>query len=170
MLTENQSPHFAPLNNEFLTEEELNKAVDVYAITVYGKYTCRTTSRKEVIEKDFEFEIEVPENYNLGHVKLMANRKVKKDLKGIRVRSFFVDEEVEPKKLSHKRMVKDFMSDRGLRDNERMKRNYYRKLEQRRLEMDKMAREGILPSQPMDTTQYDERGLMPESATKYVSV
>lgn len=163
-----QSPHFASIPRFHKTENELNAAVAVVKVGVYGKYTKRGDHRKEVIEADFEAIVEVPATFNKGHLKLVANRYVRKTLKGIRVRTFYLDEEVQVEKLDHKRRVRDFMSDKGLRDNNRLHRTYDRAIAQRQAEANSLAG-GIAPSGLTDNTQYSGDGLMPNNG-KYVDV
>lgn len=163
-----QSPHFASIPKFHKTERELNAAVNVVAVKVYGKYTKRGEHRKEVVEADFEAEVEVPENFNKGDLKLASNRHIRKKLKGIRVRTFYLDDSFEPKKVEHKRRVRDFMSEKGLRDNARQERQYNRAIEQRKAEQDSIANGGAPPT-VMDNTQYSNDGLMPVG-DKYVDV
>lgn len=167
MNTVPQSPHFAPIQRLHKTEKELNSPVAVVEVAVFGKYTKRGEHRKEVIEADFEGKVEVPADFNKGHLKLACNRFVRNKLKGIRVRTFYVDEEIQVKPLDHKRRVRDFMSDKGLRDNVRLERQYKKQVEQRNAEMQAMAN-GV-PPQFMDSTQYTNDGLMPVG-DKYVDV
>ena len=95
-----QQPHFIPVRRQYLTDEELDQPIDVVSVSVWGKYTLRGENRKEVIEKSFKFDIEVPKNYNLGHVKLSVNRHVKRQLGGIRSREFFIDENIPAKPIT----------------------------------------------------------------------
>ncbi len=163
----NQQPFFATIPRFHKTEDELNAAVAVVSVHVYGKYTKRGEHRKEVVEADFKAKVEVPAGFNKGDLKLASNRHVRQVLKGIRVRTFYLDEEVRPEPLDHPRRVRDFMSDKGIRDNDRQKRNYDRQLANRKAEMDAMAA-GQAP-QFIDGTQYQGDGLMPEG-DKYVDV
>ncbi len=162
------SPHFAPIQRLHKTEKELNAPVSVVEVAVYGKYTKRGEHRKEVIEADFDAVVEVPADFNKGHLKLACNRYVRNKLKGIRVRTFQRDEQVEPKALDHKRRVRDFMSDKGLRDNVRLERNYKKQIEQRNAEQQALA--AGQPPQFMDSTQYGDDGLLPVRTDKYVDV
>lgn len=162
-----QSPYFAPIQRFHKTEKELNAPVSVVEVAVYGKYTKRGEHRKEVIEADFEATVEVPSGFNKGHLKLACNRYVRNKLKGIRVRTFYQDDQVDPKSLDHKRRVRDFMSDKGLRDNVRLERNYKKQVDQRSAEQQSIAAGN--PPQFMDSTQYSESGLMPVG-DKYVDV
>ena len=161
-----QMPYFTPLKRTYLNEKELNAPLKVVEIAVYGSYTARGEHRKEIVEKQFEGTIEVPENFNKGHVKLAVNRFVKREMKGIRAREFHVDEDVTPKPLEHRRKVMEFMSKRGLRDNERLKRNYIRDMKKRKAESDAMAN-GQVP-QFMDDSEYGNDGLPKFSDRTYV--
>lgn len=138
----------------YLTEADLCAAVDVYTLTVEGKYTKRGEQRKEVYEDDYVVDIEVPKNWNMGHVKLGANRYIKNELKGIRARTFLIDES-SLTKSSAKKKVRDFMSAQSLIDNETRKKDYERMLEQRRARTASND-SGMLP---FDNTNYDENGL-----------
>jgi hypothetical protein len=161
-------PFFMPLNKKYLTEEELDRTVNVLKIMVSGQYTLRGEHRKEVIENHYDAEIEVPEGYNLGHVKLGINRYIRKELHGIRARTFAVDHDIEPVLLPHKRRVRDFMSDKGLRDNERLKREYAREKLQRKQEAEMIAA-GHAPSELIDDSQYGADGLPKFSERTYVA-
>jgi len=164
----NQSPHFASIPRYHKTETELNSPVSVVKVKVYGKYTKRGEHRKEVVESDYEAIVEVPATFNKGDLKLASNRYIRKDLKGIRVRTFYFDEEHKPEPLKHKRRTRDFMSEKGIRDNERLKRNYDRAVEQRNAEASNLAN-GHAPQGLMDNTQYSSDGQLPYS-DKYVDV
>lgn len=156
-----QEPRHLPIPKSFLDEKELNAEIPTVTIKVNGTYTTRGEHRKEVIVKDFEdVSIEVPFNFNIGHVKLCTNRHVRQTLKGIRIREFHYDKQQKPSPTNKKRAVKYFMSDRGLRDNERMKKSYMREIERRKLEADQLA-QGILPSGALDDTEYGADGLAP---------
>ena len=162
-----QQPFFNKIPRNFLTEEELDRPIDVVAVRVIGSYTTRGEHRKEIIEKQYEEDVEVPKGFNKGHVKLAVNRMVKKKLKGIRARTWEVDDESEPQLLEHKRRVRDFISERGMRDNERLKRDYQRELQKRQAEADALAA-GIAPSFS-DQTEYGADGLPKFSDKTYVA-
>lgn len=162
-----QQPHFTQIRRQFLTEDELEKPVDVVLVSVWGKYTLRGDTRKEVIEKSFNIEVEVPKNYNLGHVKLSTNLHIRRNLGGIRAREFHVDDRKPAKPITeYRRRVKDFMSDKGLRDNDRLKREYMREVDKRKREADALAA-GQIP-QFIDNTQYGQDGSMPVSDKVYL--
>lgn len=168
--TNPQNPFHVPIAKTFLTEEELNAPISVVKIKVFGSYTKRGEHRKEVVEDQFDATVEVPHNFNIGHVKLACNRYVREIMKprGIRVRVFKHDETIPPEPCEYQRRVRDFMSAKGLRDNARQKRAYDREIEKRKAEMDSMAA-GALP-QFMDTTAYGSDGLAPINNDKqYVS-
>ncbi len=160
-----QQPHFAPIRKAFLTDDELEKPIDVVLISVWGKYTLRGEHRKEVIEKSFAFEVEVPKQFNLGHVKLSVNRHIRRVLGGIRAREFHVDDRKPVKPITeHRRRVKDFISDNGLAENEHAKRRYLQAMENRKKEADMMAN-GQLPSF-IDSSQYGQDGSLPVNTDK----
>ncbi len=164
-----QQPHFAPIRKTFLTEDELEKPIDVVMVSVWGKYTLRGDTRKEVIEKSFAFEIEVPKQFNLGHVKLCTNRHIRRTLGGIRAREFHVDDRkpVVPV-TAHRRRVKDFMSENGLAENEHAKRKFMQAMENRKREAEALAA-GQLPAF-IDSTQYGQDGALPYNTDKVYSV
>ena len=162
-----QQPYFPKHRRLFLTEEELDEGIEVVSIAVYGSYTLRGEHRKEVVEKSYDAQVEVPRDFNQGHVKLAVNRYVKRKLRGIRARTYHVDEEVEPKILEHKRRVRDFMSERGLRDNVRLKREYDRELASRRAEAEALA-DGK-PPVFSDHTDYGADGLPRYSDKTYLA-
>ena len=165
---EAQTPFFIPIRRRHLTEQELDAPVKVVTVKVWGEYTCRGEHRKEVIAKNYEAELEVPANFNKGHIKLAANRHVKNVLKGIRARHCYYDENEKPKPVEHKRRVRDFMSWQGLRDNETMKREYEREVERRKAEAE--ARQaGIVPQGVQDDSQYGADGLPKFSEKTYVA-
>lgn len=112
------------LEKKYLTEEELNAPVEVQKIKVSGTYTARGETRKEVIQKNFDGDVIVPVGYNVGQLKLATNKYVRESLKGIRVRTYVVDESAEVQPMKRKMKVRDFMSEKGLRDNERLKKNF----------------------------------------------
>ena len=120
----------------FLTEDELNVNVPAVKIRVSGEYFKRGEHRNDVYEEQYEAEIIVPKLFNMGHVKLMANRYVKdakNKLKGVRVRTFYVDASFEPVPYTEKKFtVRNFISDMGLADNERNKQNYLDKIKRKR--------------------------------------
>lgn len=165
---QSQSPFFIPIKRKHLTEEELNAPVGVVTIRVWGDYTCRGEHRKEVITREYDAELEVPDNFNKGHIKLAANRHVKNVLKGIRARHCYHDEASAPKPQPHKRRVRDFMSWQGIRDNETMKREYEREIEKRKAEAENMQN-GILPSGAVDDSVYGSDGLPKFSEKTYLA-
>lgn len=120
-----------------LTDKELNAPIQAITVKVWGKYLFRGDTRKEVLEDDFEADVEVPVKYHAGHVKLAANRYVKRELKGIRAKTYNVDREAKPVPVKDPRKVRDFMSDMALNENQRLKdieENERRKKEQIRQE------------------------------------
>lgn len=156
-----QQPYFNPIQRQHLTEDELDKPIKVCKIKVWGRYTKREGSRNDVFEAHFRDQfVEVPVNYNKGHVKLAVNRMVKKELQGIRALEFFIEADHQPEILEHGRRVRDFISDRGIRDNNRLKREYDKLVAERQAEMDRMAGGGA-PPKFSDDTQYDNAGLAP---------
>lgn len=162
-----QNPFFIPIRRKHLTEEELNAPIKVVSVKVWGDYTLRGEHRKEVVSKNYEAELEVPANFNKGHIKLAANRHVKNVLKGIRARHCYYDEAAKPQPLEHTRRVKDFMSWQGLRDNDSMKREYDREMARSKAEADQMA-EGIAPAF-RDESVYGADGLPKFSEKTYVA-
>lgn len=120
----------------YLTEDELNAKVPVVKIKIMGEYFKRGEHRQDVYEEQYTGEIIVPKTYNMGHVKLQANRLVKdprNSLNGVRVRTFFVDTDFSPEPYTEKEYrVRDFISDMGLTDNERQRQNYLENLERKR--------------------------------------
>lgn len=163
-----QSPYFIPIKRKHLTEEELNAPVGVVTVRIWGDYTKRGEHRKEIITGDYDAEVEVPEKFNRGHLKLAANRYIKNTLRGIRARHVYFEPEEKPKPLEHKRRVKDFMSSQGLRDNESMKREYDRDMEKRRAEAEQMAA-GIAPNEVVDGSLYGADGLPKFSEKTYIA-
>ena len=162
-----QTPFFPTLKRNYLTEQELDAPIPVVQIRVWGNYTKRGEHRKEVVQQDFTAEIEVPMGFNRGHVKLSCNRYVRVHLKGIRVREYHIDESYEPVPLEHKRRVRDFISKRGMRDNERSKKEYQRELEKRQNEARAIA-EGQ-PPQFIDDTVVGADGLPELSEQTYLA-
>lgn len=113
----------------YLTDEELNTPVPVVKIRVTGDFFKRGENRNDVFEDSYEADIIVPAKYNIGHVKLQASRYVKKELRGVRVRTFFVDTDYPPEAVTDKEyVVKDFISEMGIQDNDRSKQIYLDKL------------------------------------------
>jgi hypothetical protein len=163
-----QNPFFKPVIRHHKTEEELDATIEVVTITVYGEYTKRGQHRKEVVTEDYEFDVEVPKDYNVGHVKLAVNRHVRRKLKGIRARTYHVDQTVDPKPVEHKRRVRDFISERGMRTNLRQKRDYDREMAKRKAEADHMAA-GQVPSSYVDDSEYGTDGLPKFSDRTYVA-
>lgn len=122
----------------FLTEEELNEKVSAVKIHIFGRYYKNGEHRGEVYEEDYAADVIVPKAFDLGHVKLMANRYVKdprNTLRGIRVQTFYVDADFAPEPVKDKEYTrKDFISDMGLQQNERDKQNHIERLERKRLQ------------------------------------
>lgn len=117
----------------YLTDEELNAPISAVKIRVTGEYFKRGEHRNDVYEESYEAEIVVPTKYNIGQVKLQASRYVKKELKGVRVRTFFIDSDFKPEPVTDKKyVVKDFMSDMGLDDNARQKKLYLERIAKKR--------------------------------------
>lgn len=162
-----QNPFFRPIPRNYLTEEELDRAISVVKVKVYGSYTKRGATRKEIVEDQYEADVEVPADFNVGHIKLAVNRHVKKQLKGIRARTYYRDEDSEPQPVEHKRRVRDFISERGMRDNERAKRDYQREMQKRKAESDALAA-GIAPAFA-DDTEYGRDGLPRFSDKTYIA-
>ena len=166
----NQAPtqEFYPkVPRHFLTEEELDRVIEVVNIKIYGTYAYRGETRKETLEGHYEEMVEVPNGYHKGHVKLAANRMVRRKLKGIRVREFFVDVDHQPEPCEHKRRVRDFISEKGMRDNERAKRAYFKQIADMKKQNEQMQ-QGIAPSF-VDDTNYREDGLPPISDKTYLA-
>lgn len=163
-----QQPFFIPIKRQHLTEEDLNKGISVVSVKVYGSYTARGEHRKEIVELQYEGEVEVPEGFNRGHVKLAVNRYIKNTMKGIRARTYYLDEDSAPKKLEHKRKVRDFISSRGIRDNDRLKREWERANAQRKAEMERMAN-GEAPMGIIDDSVLGGDGLPKFSEKTYVA-
>lgn len=162
-----QEPFYRPIPKNYLTEQELDKLIGVVEIQVYGGYTKRGQHRKEVIEDQYKIKVEVPEGFNQGHIKLAVNRHIRTKMGGIRGRTYYQDKEVKPKKLEHKRRVRDFISERGLRENERAKRDYQRQMEKRRAEADALAAGNPAPFS--DDTEYGSDGLPKFSEKTYIA-
>lgn len=154
-----QGGHKRPL--PYLTEEQLNAATKALKIRVTGSYTKRAEHRKEVYEDHYEADIIVPEKWNMGHVKLATNRHIKKELKGIRARTFEVDGSVDPKPAEGKFKAKDFMSHQGILDNESAKRMYLEKRAKALAEQDAKENGSWVPPEISDTTHYGDDGLPP---------
>ncbi len=150
-----------PRKLPYLTEEELNAPIKAVKIKVIGSFTKRGEQRKEVYEDHYEAEIEVPAKYSMGHVKLGINRYVRKELHGIRARTFEVDTEFKPVQVEGRRRVKDFMSQQGLLDNESAKKLHKEKQSRLRQEQEARADGTWVPPAFQDTTLYDENGMAP---------
>ena len=73
---------------------------------------------------------------------------------------------IPPTPVEHQRRVRDFMSEKGIRDNARAKRDYEREVAKRQAEAQAVA--AGQPPSFMDTTQYGSDGLAPESDKKFV--
>jgi len=144
----------------YLTEDDLNSPVKSIVIAIEGSYTKRGEQRKDVYEDSYQAEVIVPEKYNMGHVKLAADRHVKNVLKGIRARTYNIDRDVEPKPADKQYKVKDFMSHQGLLDNDSLKRDYEIKQAKRRAQRE-AAEAGFAPPQFSDDTDYGDDGLPP---------
>lgn len=148
----------------YLTEEDLNTRIKCVKITIYGDYTKRGDQRKEVFTEDYEVEIVVPKSWNMGHVKLLAQRHVRNELKGIRVRTFNVKEGVEPVELPPEEQNyrrRDFISQQGIMDNASRKREYDLKQEQRRKRIEAEEDGDAAPPAFSDDTDYGSDGLPP---------
>lgn len=122
----------------YLTDEELNEKVHVVKIRVSGEYFKRGDHRQDVYEEQYEADIIVPKLFNMGHVKLQANRYVKDPktkMNGVRIRTFNVDSDFKPEPFTEKEYrVRDFISDMGMADNERHKQNYIENIERERIQ------------------------------------
>jgi hypothetical protein len=164
---EPQNPFFIPIRRRHLNEKELEASIKVVTVRIWGDYTKRGEHRKEVITGEYDAEVEVPHNFNRGHLKLAANRYVKNELRGIRARHVHYDPSEKPKPVEHQRRVKDFMSWQGLRDNDAMKREYDRDMAKRKAEAEQMAN-GIAPAF-LDETHYGTDGLPRFSEKTYVA-
>lgn len=145
----------------YLTPEDLNAPIKAVIIRVVGSYTKRGEQRKEVYEDHYEADIEVPAKYNMGHVKLGINRHIKKELHGIRARTFAVDTDVAPKPVTEPRKVRNFISDQGMLDNDAAKRQYDAKVAKARAEREARESGTWAPPAFSDTTNYDEYGMPP---------
>lgn len=148
-------------NLPYFTEQDLEAPIKTVLVRVEGKYTKRSDQRKEVYEDDYEADIEVPAKWQMGHVKLGVNRYIKKELKGIRARTYEVNPDVDPVPQEKTRPRKYFMSQQGIMDNESKKRLYHEAQERRR-RIDEDKRSGHYAPPPFeDTTDYGEDGLPP---------
>lgn len=148
------------LSKPYLTDKELNAPIKAVKIKVYGTYTKRSKySKKEISTEDFEGFVVVPKDYMLGHVKLMVNRMVRKEYKAIRARTYYVDEDVAPEPVEGDFVVRDFMSDIKLEDNE-LSKKLYKEKQQRLAEKSQAISEGnYMPPEIEDTSAYDSDGL-----------
>jgi hypothetical protein len=153
----------------YLTEEDLNANISAVKIRITGSYTKRGDQRKEVFEEAYELDVEVPEKYNIGHVKLAANRAIKKDLKGIRARTWMVDHDIPPVPVKEKRKVRDFMSTQGLMDNESAKRDYEIKRAEKQAVREAKENGEYAPPKFSDETEYGTDGLPKFSEKLYVA-
>ncbi len=128
-------------NLPYLTDAELNAPVKAVEIKIWGSYTKRGENRKDVYEDHYEAVVVVPAQYDMGHVKLMANRLVKRELHGIRARTWNVDKSVKPTAYKPPEGTtlrrRDFMSDMALNDNERAKQEHQRKMAQIKAQRDR---------------------------------
>lgn len=148
----------------YLTDEDLATQIAVVKIKIHGEYFKRGEHRNEVYEEAYEAEIIVPKSFNMGHVKLQANRHVKRHMNGVRVRTFYVDTDFTPEPVSDKKYtVKDFISDMGLQDNNRNKENYIQAIERRRQQEELRNDPEYTPSFGVfeDNTKYGRDGLPP---------
>lgn len=145
----------------YLTEKELNAPVDALKIKIYGKWTHRAKhSKKEVHEDHFDAFIDVPVGYHLGHIKLMANRYIKKELKGIRAKEYFEDKSVPPVPSDRNDYrVRDFMSDMTIEDNRMAREDYKKAVERARQRAEDQASDDYMPPPIEDTTEYGPDGL-----------
>jgi tRNA U54 and U55 pseudouridine synthase Pus10 len=146
----------------FLTEQQLDAPCQAVTITIFGSYTKRGEQRKDVYEDQYSAEVEVPKNFNTGHIKLAANRYVRNELRGIRARTFILNTKFKPKAVKEPRQVRDFFSAQGLIDNESLRRDY-EAARGRQMAVAAHGREAPMPSPDFgvayDTSQYDENGL-----------
>ena len=145
----------------YLTEDDLNAPVKAMIIRVVGSYTKRGEQRKDVYEDDYEADIVVPESYNMGHVKLGINRYVKKELKGIRARTFNIDHDVEPRPADKPYRARDFISQQGLMDNESLTLEYVNKVKAAQARREAEESGNYAPPAFSDDTQYGRDGLPP---------
>lgn len=128
-----------PIKNlGFLTEDELNAPCETVIVHVIGEYYKRGEHRGDVFEEQYEIDIVVPKVFNMGHVKLMANRYIrnpKNKMNGESVRTFHVDASVEIKPNKDSQMVfRDFISDLGLQENRLKREGHAQKLERKRIQ------------------------------------
>lgn len=162
----NQAQQVGVPRREWYTEDELDRPMNVVEVVTYGQYTKRTSSRKEVEIKDFKnLKIEVPADFHNGHVKLSVNRTIKHELQGIRAKVFYRDKKFPPAPLKHKRRLRDFMSQKGIRENTRKRDAYMRELESNKSRDAAMA-QGIAPAF-VDDSQYGADGLPALSSKTY---
>ena len=117
----------------YLTDDDLASPVQAVEIKSFGEYFKRGEHRNDVYEERDEAGIVVPKAFNMGHVKLQANRHVKRSMNGVRVRTFNVDTDFVAVPVTDKQYtVKDFISDMGLQDNTRQREMYLQAVEKRR--------------------------------------
>lgn len=143
----------------YLTQKQLDAPVKAVKIKVSGSFTKRGENRKDVYEDRYEAEILVPENWNMGHVKLMVNRHVKNELKGIRARTYDVNKKFKAVPVEETFQARDFMSSQTLIDNDSAKREYKRKIEAAQERQRQIEAGTYAPPQFEDTTFYDADGL-----------
>lgn len=150
-------------NNQikYLTEEQLNEKIEVVVIRVFGSYSKRSEGHREVYEAQYEADLRVPKGYNVGDVKLAAQRYVKNELKGIRVRTFHVDKKVKQTKSDEGGRRRDFMSAQGIADNESLKRDHDALMAQRRARREAEMDPNYVPPSFMDDSAYGSDGLPP---------
>jgi len=130
----------------YLTDDDLASPVQAVKIKIFGEYFKRGEHRNDVYEEPYEAEIVVPKAFNMGHVKLQANRHVKRHLNGVRVRTFNVDTDFVAEPVKDKEYtVKDFISDMGLQDNQRQKEMYLQQVEHRRAQAEREADPDYVP-------------------------
>ena len=165
-----EKPGAAPKRKlPYLTEDDLNAPISAIKIRVSGSYTKRGDQRKEVFEENYDLDVEVPKKYNIGHVKLAVNRAIKKELKGIRARTWHVDQDMQPVPVSEPRKVRDFMSQQGLMDNDSLKREYQRKRAQQQAIKQAQENGEYAPPAFADDSEYGADGLPKFSEKLYVA-
>ena len=143
----------------YLNDTQLEALVETVKVSVYGDMTKRGASRKEVETSQFEFEVEVPKGFHFGHIKTAANKQIKRE-GGIRARSVYIDGEKPIKQCEHRRHYREFMSDGGLRENERIKKKYVQEQQAKQ----ENTEEGVV-----DNTDYGADGLPRYSDKLYVA-
>jgi hypothetical protein len=159
-VNERQSPRARQQTRKlpYLTNNDLDAKIDAVTIRVYGTFTKRDSGRKDVCQDDFECDLDVPKGYNMGQVKCAASKYIKKELKGIRLRTFHIDSNEKEKPCDKKYRVRDFISEQGLRDNNSLKIEHDTKLALRRAKEESEDGQFELGA-PIDDTNYDANGL-----------